>query len=106
MLVTTFERLERELRSELARELAGGGFDPARDIEAITVNRWPHGYADEGDILTDPEWSTEAEKPWVQARQRFGSIAVANADATNFAYVNQATDQAYRAVHELLDRPA
>ena len=25
--------------------LGGTGFDPARDIEGITVNRWAHGYA-------------------------------------------------------------
>ena len=27
----------------LARILFPGGFDPAHDIQAITVNRWPHG---------------------------------------------------------------
>jgi spermidine dehydrogenase len=29
----------------VARTLGAGGFDPATDIIAITVNRWPHGYA-------------------------------------------------------------
>ena len=28
---------------------------PARDIEAITVNRWPHGYAPEYNPLFDPD---------------------------------------------------
>lgn len=102
MLQTTFETYERELRSQLGRTLSGGGFDPARDIAAITLNRWPHGYADEGDMLTDPEWTTDAEKPWVRARQRFGNITIANSDATNWAYTNSAIDQAHRAVHELL----
>ena len=41
MLGTTFER---KIRNQLGRTLADGGFDPARDVEAITVNRWPHGY--------------------------------------------------------------
>ncbi|NIM52527.1 MAG: NAD(P)/FAD-dependent oxidoreductase, partial [Gemmatimonadales bacterium] len=45
LLRTTFETFERKIRDQLGRMLAGGGFDPARDIEAITVNRWPHGYA-------------------------------------------------------------
>ncbi len=44
LLTTTFETFEREIRSQLGRTLSEGGFDPARDIEAITVNRWPHGY--------------------------------------------------------------
>ena len=41
-----------------------GGFDPARDITAITVNRWPHGYAPEYNPLFDPELP-EAEQPHV-----------------------------------------
>jgi spermidine dehydrogenase len=45
LLATSFETFERNIRDQLARNLAGGGFDPARDIVAITVNRWPHGYA-------------------------------------------------------------
>ncbi len=55
LVTTPFETFERAIRDQLARTLGAGGFDPAlRDIEAITVNRWPHGYADEGDLLTDP----------------------------------------------------
>ncbi len=38
----------------LAATLSAGGFDPARDIEAITVNRWPHGYAYEYNELFEP----------------------------------------------------
>jgi spermidine dehydrogenase len=100
---TTFEEFERQIRSQLDRALAGGGFDPARDIEAITVNRWPHGYADENDPLTDPEWRTEEDKPWVIARKPFGRIAIANSDAARRAYTDAAIDEAHRAVHELLE---
>src|SRR6266404_6403580 len=32
---------ERNIRDQLGRTLQDGGFDPARDITAITVNRWP-----------------------------------------------------------------
>jgi spermidine dehydrogenase len=81
LLQTTFEAFERRTRDQLGRMLGGGGFDPARDIQAITVNRWPHGYADFGDPLNDPEWKTDEEKPWVIGRQRFGRIAIANSDA-------------------------
>jgi len=38
---------ERNIRDQLGRTLQDGGFDPARDITAITVNRWPHGYSPE-----------------------------------------------------------
>jgi spermidine dehydrogenase len=101
LLGTSFEQFERAIRDQLARTLREGGFDPARDIEAITVNRWPHGYGYEYNPLFDPEWP-EAERPNVIGRQRFGRIAIANTDAAATAYTDQAIDQAWRAVGELL----
>ncbi|HEV3120381.1 MAG TPA: FAD/NAD(P)-binding protein [Isosphaeraceae bacterium] len=103
LVATSFEMFERQIRDLLARALAAGGFDPARDIEGITVNRWPHGYADENDTLTDPDWSTDAQKPWVIARKPFGQITIANSDAARRAYVDAAIDEAHRAVRELLE---
>ena len=40
----TFADFEARIRDELDRMLGPGGFSSARDIAAITVNRWPHGY--------------------------------------------------------------
>jgi spermidine dehydrogenase len=101
LLVTSFETFERNIRDQLARVLGPGGFDPARDIQAITVNRWPHGYAYEYNPLWDPDWPV-GQRPCDIARQRFGRIAIANSDAAAAAYTDQAIDQAYRAVNELL----
>jgi spermidine dehydrogenase len=100
LLSASFETFERHIRDQLGRALSGGGFDPARDIEAITVNRWPHGYAYEYNRLFDPDWSEE-ERPWVRGRRRFGRIAIANTDAAADAYTDAAIDQAHRAVREL-----
>jgi spermidine dehydrogenase len=100
LLSTSFETFERRIRDQLGRALAGGGFDPASDIEAITVNRWPHGYAYEPNSLFDPEWA-EDERPWVLGRRPFGAIAIANSDAGASAYTNVAIDQAFRAVQEI-----
>ena len=101
LLATPFETFEHHVRDELGRALAGGGFDPTRDITAITVNRWPHGYAPEFNPLWE-ELLPEAEQPNVIARQRFGRIAIANADSGGGAYTSVAIDQAHRAVAELL----
>ena len=100
LLSTDFETFERNIRDQLARILSAGGFDPARDIDAITVNRWPHGYAYEYNPLWDPDWSA-GQRPCDIARQRFGRIAIANSDAAAAAYTDQAIDQAFRAVREL-----
>jgi spermidine dehydrogenase len=101
LLVTTFETFERKIRDQLARTLSAGGFDPPRDIEAITVNRWPHGYSYEYNPLFDPDWP-EGQAPHLVGRERLGRIAIANSDSGATAYTDVAMDQAYRAVGELL----
>jgi spermidine dehydrogenase len=101
LLATSFETFERNIRDQLARALADGGFDPARDITAITVNRWPHGYAPEYNPLFDPELP-ENQQPHVIGRARFGRITIANSDAGGAAYTDSAIDQGHRAVMELL----
>ncbi|MCP4895405.1 MAG: NAD(P)-binding protein [bacterium] len=102
----TFEMFERKIRDQLGRMLSAGGFDPARDIEAITVNRWSHGYAygydpatSEVDFLTD--WPEERQT-WLRARRPFGRIAIANSDAAANAMTEAAISQAHRAVSEIL----
>jgi len=101
LLATSFATFERNIREQLGRTLAGGGFDPARDIEAITVNRWPHGYAPEYNPLWDPD-GPEDQRPNVLGRAQFGRIAIANSDAGGSAYTDSAIAQADRAVNELL----
>jgi spermidine dehydrogenase len=101
MLATPFEKIEAEIRSQLERMLGHGGFDAKRDILAITVNRWPHGYAYTYDTLGDPDLP-EAERPHVLGRRAFGRIAIANADAGAAAFTNTAIDQAQRAIQDCL----
>jgi spermidine dehydrogenase len=101
MLATPFEKSEQEIRSQLDRMLRPGGFDAKRDILAITVNRWPHGYAYTYDTLGDPDMP-EADRPHVLGRRAFGRIAIANADSSAAAFTNTAIDQAQRAVQDCL----
>jgi spermidine dehydrogenase len=102
MLAMPFEDYEREVRRVLTSLLGPGGFDAERDILAITVNRWPHGYARDHLDLEDAAWNAEPA-PEVVGRQRFGRIAIANSDAGADAYTHAAIDQAWRAVSELAD---
>jgi len=98
---TTFETMERKIREQLVRTLGPGGFDAARDILAITVNRWPHGYAYEYSSLWDKFVLEGGETPCERARKTFGRIAIANSDAGAYAYTDEAINQAWRAVGEL-----
>lgn len=102
LLGMSFEDFEREVRTVLDGMLGSAGFDVQSDILAITVNRWPHGYAYDYLDLWDPEWA-EGQAPHEIARRPFGNIAIANADAGADAYTHIAIDQALRAVGDLAE---
>ncbi len=101
-----FEKTYAEMEAAIIRQLQGalapGGFDAARDIAGITINRWPHGYAYEYNDLNDPEGFSPENGPHVAGRAQIGRISIANSDASAFAYVNGAFDAAERAVKEQL----
>jgi len=102
LVSTPFETFERNVRDQMGRMLSAGGFDPATDIEAITVNRWPHGYAYEYNRLFEPLDRPAAERPCVLGRRPFGRITIANSDADGHAYTNIAIDQGHRAIKEVI----
>ncbi len=101
LLTMTFRDFEFKIREQLDRMLGPAGFRAADDILAITVNRWPLGYAYTYDTIADPDLPPE-QRPHVIGRQRFGQVTIANADAGAAAFTNQAIDEAHRAVQELL----
>jgi len=89
LLATRSATFGGNIRDQLVRLGSGAGFDPARDIEAITGNRWPHEYAYEYNPLWDPEWP-EGKRPCNIALRRFGRITIANSDAAAAAYTDHA----------------
>jgi len=101
MLETPFSGFEGHVRDQLDQALSGAGFDADKDIHAITVNRWPHGYAYDANLLWEPDWQSDAEKPWVIGRQPFGRIGIANSDAGISASTNSAITQAWRAIQDI-----
>ncbi|NNC76353.1 MAG: hypothetical protein HKN77_00230, partial [Woeseiaceae bacterium] len=100
LLETPFSTFEHHVRDQLDQALAGAGFDADTDIEAITVNRWPHGYSYGPGRTWDPDYASEAEKPWVIGRQPFGRISIANSDAGASADTDSAITHAWRAVQD------
>ena len=100
---TPFDTFERHARDELTRMLGPGGFDADRDIAAISVNRWGHGYSYSGSTLFDREGDDERIPE--AARKRAGRVAFANADSAWDPYAHVAIDEARRAVEELAGKP-
>jgi spermidine dehydrogenase len=106
LLGTSFETFERNMRDQLGRMLGPGGFDPARDIAGITVNRWSHGYAfstdaNSAEVSWYPEYWQHETRPWEEARQRLGNISFAGTDASSNGMTESAIEEAYRGVHSL-----
>ncbi|MBU2677198.1 MAG: NAD(P)-binding protein [Gammaproteobacteria bacterium] len=102
LLETPFSTFEHHVRDQLDQALAGAGFDADKDITAITVNRWAHGYSYSPDLLWEPSYDAEENKPWVIGRQPLGRISIANSDAGAAANTDSAIAQSYRAVQEAL----
>jgi spermidine dehydrogenase len=101
ILEMSFDQIEARIRDELDRMLGPGGFSSDRDIAAISVNRWSHGYSYTPNSLFDQE---DYQSTMVRARQPHGRVAIANSDSEWSAYTHSAIDSAYRAVQELSSR--
>jgi spermidine dehydrogenase len=104
LLSTSFETIERNIRTQLGGMLGEAGFDPATDIKGITTNRWAHGYSYWYNPLFDTVYDDYSDEryPHMRARKRFGRITIANCDAAADAMFEAAVEQAHRAVTELL----
>jgi spermidine dehydrogenase len=103
---TPYGAMEYSVREQLTRLLGPWGFDPARDIEGLTVNRWGHGHAPEYARPWDAFYP-DGPFPADTARRRFGRIAIANSDSVPGADADAAVSAAYRAVRDIEDaRPS
>jgi len=99
LLATSFDQIEAETRAQLREMYASHGFDADRDIQAITVNRWSHGYAYSYHDLDDADFAP-GSRPHEIGRQKFGRISIANTDSEARAYLDAAIDAAWRATKE------
>ena len=98
----TFDDFEDDIVGHFDGMLARHGFDAERDIAAITLNRWPHGYAYEFEGMGVPPEYNRYNGPHIAGRTRIGRISIANSDSEAYAYVDGAIDSADRAVNEQL----
>jgi spermidine dehydrogenase len=97
----SFESYEEDIRTQLTGMFGPNGFDADRDIEAITLNRWAHGYAYNRFELFDPAWP-EGGAPYELGRKQIGRISIANSDSEARSNLDGAIIAAWRAVQEQL----
>ena len=95
---TSFADIERSMRDSLNRVLGPSGFNPARDIRGITVNRWAHGYARYYSLPFDAAFWPNGPTPADIIGTPVGRITVATTDQAAHGFVDGAIESAYRAV--------
>src|SRR4029077_5880374 len=103
MFATPFRDYERQLRQQFVDMFGRAGFDPARDIAGIILNRWGHAY-----VSPQPGWyygvNGQAAPRDVLRAAPFGRIAFANTDLSGNMDHRSSIIEADRAVGQLLDQ--
>jgi len=104
LMQMSYDDFEQDIYSHLDGMLGPYGFDAEREIAAITLNRWSHGYAYEFEGIGVPAEYDRYNGPHITGRAQIGRISIANSDSEARAYVDGAIDAADRAVNEQLGR--
>ena len=100
LMEMSYDDFEQDIYAHLDGMLGPYGFDPEREIAAITLNRWPHGYAYEYEGVGIPGEYDRYHGPHIAGRAQIGRISIANADSEAYAYLDGSIDAADRAVNE------
>jgi spermidine dehydrogenase len=103
LLSTTFRDYERQIRAQLTDMFSASGFDPARDIAGIVLNRWGHAYLSPQPGFFFGKDGNPPPRTILQAAP-FGRIAFANTDLSGTPDHRTAIAEAHRAVGQLLDQ--
>ncbi len=102
LLSTSFAEYERRIREQMVTLFDAGGFDPARDIAGIVLNRWGHAYVAPGPGFFHGTGSTPAPPDVV--REPFGRIAIGHSELRGHQNWTGAAGEGRRAVETVLDR--
>lgn len=99
---TPFADYERRIRAQMVKQFGSAGFDPARDIAGIVLNRWGHAR-----LVQQPGFSfgMNGQTPPRKVVERgFGRIAIAHSELNGHQSVNGAIQQGYRGAEQILSR--
>ncbi len=103
MISTPFREYERQIRRQLTEMFARSGFDAARDIAGIILNRWGHAYASPAPGFYFGKDGRPAPGEVLRAAP-FGRIAFANTDLSGMPDHKSSIIEANRAVEQVLDQ--
>jgi len=102
MISTPFREYERQIRQQFTEMFGRSGFDAARDIAGIILNRWGHAYASPAPGFYFGKDGKPAPGELLRAAP-FGRIAFANTDLSGMPDHKSSIIEADRAVEQLLN---
>lgn len=102
MIATPFREYERQIRQLFTDMFASTGFDAARDIAGIVLNRWGHAYASPAPGFYFGKDGKPAPGDVLRSAP-FRRIAFANTDLSGTPDHKSSIIEADRAVEQLLD---
>ncbi len=101
LLSVSFPEYERRIRVQMQELFGATGFDAARDIAGIILNRWGHAYVAPGPGFYFGRGGLPAARDVV--RQRHGRIAFGHSELRGNQHWGPAADEGARAVRQVLE---
>jgi len=98
---TSYLTYETQVRQQMVTLFSGAGFDPARDIAGIVINRWGHAYCNAG-----PGFYTSKDgkpTPADVLRQPVGRLAFAHSELNGNQHWAVAAAEGRRAASQVLE---
>ena len=103
MIGTSFRDYEKQIRQQFSDMFSNSGFDAARDIRGIILNRWGHAYLNPQPGFFFGRNGKPAPREILRSAP-FGRIAFANTDLAGAMDHRYSVLEAQRAVKQLLDQ--
>jgi spermidine dehydrogenase len=107
MLATSYRDYERQIRAQMVKLFGSAGFDPARDIAAVILNRWGHAYVNAGPGFYYGKDGKPAPRDIL--RQSVGRLTFAHSEFEgnqNWPAANREGRRAAEQIEKILERGA
>lgn len=100
LLTTSYPEFERKIYAQMMKLFAASGFDPARDVAGLILNRWGHAFS-----VPFPGFfgGASGRAPRDVIRSRHGRIAFAHSELVGWQHWGPAADEGRRALTQLAD---
>ena len=98
LLSTSYAEYERQIRTQMTRMFSTAGFDPARDIGGIVLNRWGHAR-----VIQPPGFYYGKDgqpAPREVVAKGYGRVIIAHAELNGAQNYTGAFEHGTRAAHE------